>query len=103
LDTQDENVFSSFSTFLFALATHTVIPQVVVELIEPSTPRIAGVMGGVCVGRETPLFAPFIQNASFYQDRLGTNIGKTRKKEWRFLRLACSLPRSRTDGLPDVR
>ena len=47
---QDENIFSSFSTFLFALATHTVIPQVVVELIEPSTPRIAGVMGGVCVG-----------------------------------------------------
>lgn len=46
----DENIFSSFSTFLFALATHTVIPQVVVELVEPSTPRIAGVMGGVCVG-----------------------------------------------------
>jgi amino acid permease len=49
----DENVFSSFSTFLFALATHTVIPQVIVELIEPSTPRIAGVMGGVCVGSLT--------------------------------------------------
>jgi hypothetical protein len=25
-------------------------------------------------------------SASFYQDRLGTNIGKALKKEWRFLR-----------------
>ena len=35
-------------------------------------------------GKETPLFAvPFIyENASFYQDRLGTNIGKALKKEW---------------------
>ena len=26
-----------------------------------------------------------VQNASFYQDRLGTDIGKPLKKEWRFL------------------
>jgi hypothetical protein len=34
---------------------------------------------------ETPLFAmPFMSNAFFYQDRLGTNIGKAAlKKEWR--------------------
>jgi hypothetical protein len=32
-------------------------------------------------------FAPFgYQNASFYQDRLGTNIGKALKKEWCFFR-----------------
>lgn len=49
----DEDIFSSFSTFLFALATHTVIPQIVVELIEPSTPRLAVVMGGVTVGSLT--------------------------------------------------
>ena len=42
--------------------------------------------------RKTPVatFAPFIvkyKNASFYQDRLGTNIGKAlKKREWRFLR-----------------
>jgi hypothetical protein len=28
-----------------------------------------------------------LQNASFYQDRLGTNIGKTHSKAWCFLRL----------------
>ena len=50
-------------------------------------------------GKGTRLFAPFIyKNASFYQDRLGTNIGKALKKEWRVLRkraslsLACILP-----------
>jgi hypothetical protein len=32
--------------------------------------------------------AIFIQNALFYQDRLGTNIGKALKKECRFLRCA---------------
>jgi hypothetical protein len=30
--------------------------------------------------------AILISNASFYQDRLGTSIGKALKKEWRFLR-----------------
>jgi hypothetical protein len=35
--------------------------------------------------RKTPLFAPFtLKKRSFYQDRLGTNIGKALKKEWRF-------------------
>ena len=29
--------------------------------------------------------AIYISNASFYQDRLGTNIGKALKIEWRFL------------------
>ena len=33
------------------------------------------------MGTETPLFAPFYtKNASFHQDRLGTNIGKPLKK-----------------------
>jgi hypothetical protein len=32
--------------------------------------------------------AILIQNALFYQDRLGTNIGKALKKECRFLRCA---------------
>jgi len=32
-------------------------------------------------GEKTPFFAPFIyKNALFYQDRLGTNIGKTQKR-----------------------
>jgi hypothetical protein len=30
------------------------------------------------------LSAIYIYKRSFYQDRLGTNIGKTPKKEWRF-------------------
>jgi hypothetical protein len=36
--------------------------------------------------RKTPLFAmPFMHKMhQFYQDRLGTNIGKALKKEWRF-------------------
>ncbi len=35
------DIFSSFSTFLFAFLTHTMVPQVVAELIEPSTVRPA--------------------------------------------------------------
>ena len=37
--------------------------------------------------KKRAIFAPFIyKHASFYQDRLGTNIGKSLKKEWlRFL------------------
>jgi hypothetical protein len=32
-------------------------------------------------GQETRLFAPFIyKNYQFYQDRLGTNIGRTQKR-----------------------
>ena len=46
----DESIFASFSTFLFAFLTHTMIPQVVAELIEPSTPRLAMMMGGVLGG-----------------------------------------------------
>ena len=46
----DSDVFTSFSTFLFAFLTHTMIPQVVVELTEPSTKRLAMMMGGVCSG-----------------------------------------------------
>ena len=34
----------------FAASTHTMIPQVVVELVQPSTPRLAVMMGGVCGG-----------------------------------------------------
>ena len=30
-------------------------------------------------------FCAISRNASFYQDRLGTNIGKTQKREMRFL------------------
>jgi hypothetical protein len=37
------------------------------------------------VGAKTATFcAIHIQNASFYQDRLGTNIGKTQKRVMRF-------------------
>ena len=33
------------------------------------------------LGKETRLFAPFYtKDASFYQDRLGTNTGKTQKR-----------------------
>jgi hypothetical protein len=32
-------IFGSFSTFLFSLATHTMIPQVVVELVPSSRPQ----------------------------------------------------------------
>ena len=46
----DENIFSSFSTFMFAFLTHTMVPQVCAELVEPSTPRLAAMMGGVCTG-----------------------------------------------------
>ena len=36
---------------------------------------------GAGTGKETPLSAPFCtENASFYQDRLGTNIGKAHKR-----------------------
>jgi len=35
-------------------------------------------------GKETPLLRNLYINASFYQDRLGTNIGKTQKKRVAF-------------------
>jgi hypothetical protein len=45
------------------------------------------VQHGVGVGiwvRKTPLFGAIVyKNRTFYQDRLGTNIGKALKKEWR--------------------
>jgi hypothetical protein len=42
--------------------------------------------------RKTPLFLSNVYiNASFYQDRLGTNIGKALKKEWRFSHQAVEL------------
>ena len=45
-----QDIFSSFSTFLFAFLTHTMVPQVVSELVEPSTTRLCYMMGGVCGG-----------------------------------------------------
>ena len=42
--------------------------------------------------RKTPLFLSNVYiNASFYQDRLGTNLGKALKKEWRFSHQAVEL------------
>ena len=46
----NSDIFVSFSTFLFAFLTHTMIPQVVVELIEPSTRRLTYTMAGVAGG-----------------------------------------------------
>ena len=43
----DTDIFSSFSTFLFAFLSHSVAPQVVAEFKEPSTPRLAQMMGTV--------------------------------------------------------
>ena len=39
----DTDIFSSFSTFLFAFLSHSMSPQVVAEFKEPSTPRLAQV------------------------------------------------------------
>jgi|EP01046_Picozoa_sp_COSAG06_P018925 hypothetical protein len=51
-----------------------------------------------CFGKEPRPFAPFMYiNASFYQDRLGTNIGKALKKRTRF----CSDQHLVRDGEPD--
>jgi hypothetical protein len=42
-------------------------------------------------GQKTPFFAPFIYKMHhFSQDRLGTNIRKALKKEWRFLIEPCN-------------
>jgi hypothetical protein len=41
-----------------------------------------------CQVSKTGLFEPFIYINEFYQDRLGTNIGKTQKKD----RFAAALP-----------
>ena len=43
----DTDIFSSFSTFLYAFLTHSMAPQVVAEFKEPSTPRLCLMMGFV--------------------------------------------------------
>jgi hypothetical protein len=41
-------------------------------------------------GLKNAILAPFLyKNDHFYQDRLGTNIGKALKKEWRFQACGC--------------
>jgi hypothetical protein len=58
LDLSDPgDIFSSFSTFLFAFLTHTMVPQVVAELIEPSTVRLAAdTWARFCFARLTSSF-----------------------------------------------
>lgn len=51
----DTDVFSSFSTFLFAYLTHSMAPQVVAEFKEPSTPRLAAMMSA-CAGLSALLY-----------------------------------------------
>ena len=60
-------------------------------------------------GAQNVLFAPFIyKNASFYQDRLGTNIGKALKKRATFFSgregvLSCIFPLPRYECIyPDI-
>ena len=63
-----------------------VMPQTVsgVTMDRPSS-RLGGERVEKGVGAKTATFcAIHIQNASFYQDRLGTNIGKTQKRVMRF-------------------
>ena len=58
-------------------ATSAYINSQVMQLVYKLLPHPAAFISV----RKTPLFAPFIYiNASFHQDRLGTNIGKALKK-----------------------